>query len=269
MLYKLNISFAAICLFCINLHAFLPENKDTLVLKGQYFNENLIVLNPHSGNTFSVSEVIVNSVPVTDELRSSAFEIDLKYLNLQQGDSVRIEIVYIANIGVPQIVNPEALRAGSNFRFVSADCDRKNMLLQWVVECDELTESFEVEHFRWDKWITIGIVNPGDFQTHPSYSGPFVPHSGRNLFRIKYIDADGNMFFSNEIRFTSKDKEIQLLSGKSKDIIEFSSETFYQLFNENGAMVFDGQGTEIDISALEKGRYYLNYDNKTTTITKK
>ncbi len=112
-------------------------------------------------------------------------------------------------------------------------------------------------------------MNPGDFQSHPSFSTSFVPHSGRNLFRIKYIDADGNVFFSNDIRFTFKDKEIQLLSGKTKDKIEFSSETFFQLFNENGAMVFDGHGTEIDISVLEKGRYYLNYDNKTTTITKK
>ncbi len=246
-----------------------PDATNEISVQGFYFGKNLIVINPMNGSEFATKAVYVNDVIYKDEINSCAFEIDLSRFELEIGDEVTIRILYSGSHGTPQIYNPEALYPENTFSFASVECDKKAMNISWTVEGNDITESFELEHYRWDKWMTVKLINPLETKTYPSFTTSFVPHSGRNLFRVKYIDSDGNIYYSSEIKYTSRIKEVMLLSDKVKTTIDFSEETLYQLYDENGALVLDGWGISIDIESLEKGKYFLNYDSKTSIIYKR
>jgi hypothetical protein len=261
-------------LFCLLffttlLRASGPDATDEVQVQGHYFGKNIIIVNPLKNNEFSVKSVFVNGNQAKDEINSSAFELDLSRFGLQEGDPVIIKINYTSSIGKPEIYNPSALLPSNTFRFVSAECDKKNLFIHFTVEGHSITESFEVEHYRWDKWMTVKLVNPNETKTFPSFSVPFSPHSGRNLFRVRYIDTEGNIHYSSDIKYTSKVKEVILVSDKVKDVIELSDETMFQLYDENGALLLDGIGSRIEIAEFAKGKYFLNFDNKTVVITKR
>ena len=46
-------------------------------------------------------------------------------------------------------------------------------------------------------------------------------------------------------------------------------ETSYEIYDEFGGIVFKGYGKEVKIGTLNKGKYYLNYDNQMDRFTKK
>jgi hypothetical protein len=50
---------------------------------------------------------------------------------------------------------------------------------------------------------------------------------------------------------------------KPKDVITFSANTLYEIYDQYGNIVKRGYGNSIDVSTLKKDMYYLNYDNKT------
>jgi hypothetical protein len=245
------------------------KQQDELVIHGNYTGNNIVILNPMKNNEFSVKDVFINNLRFDDEIRSRAFEIDLEKHNLSEGDTIVLKIIYSPEAGIPSIYNPEVIKKKNYFRFVNATCDKKTQQIIWSVESNALTESFEVEHYRWDKWMTIKLVQPDEMKTESTFSTSFDPHSGRNLFRVKYIDSEGNVFYSGDIKYTSKIKEVILSSDKVKDSIELSDKTMYQLFNQNGVLIMDGWGNSINIDFLEKGKYFLNFDNKTVVITKR
>lgn len=244
-------------------------SNDSIILNGIYTGKALIIQNPLKDSLFSVQKINLNGKATMTDVRSSAFELNFSVEGIKENDTVEIIIFYDQTIGKPTIFNPEVLKPSNDFRFISAECDRKKMTINWTVSASNLTEPFEVEQYRWDKWMTIQLVNPQEVKSYPKFSASFVPHSGRNLFRVKYIDAEGTIFYSNDIKYTSKGKEVMLLSDKVKNTIDFSEETMYQLYDEHGALLLDGWGKTIDIELLDKGKYYLNYDNKTVVVTKR
>ena len=258
-------------LVCLSFHVMAsgPDAADEILVQGHYYGKNIIVVNPMKNNEFSVKSVFVNGSQAKDEINSSAFELDLSRFGLQEGDPVSVKIMYSSSIGKPEVFNPSALLPSNTFRFLSAECDKKNLFIHFTVEGNSITEPFEVEHYRWEKWITVKLINPGETKSFPSYSVAFAPHSGRNLFRVKYIDSDGNIYYSNDIKYTSKVKEVMLLSDKVKETIELSDETMFQLYDENGVLLLDGTGNTIDIADFPKGKYFLNFDNKTVVVTKR
>lgn len=245
------------------------KQSDELIVHGNYTGNNVIVLNPMKNNVFSVTGVFVNDLKFDDEIRSAAFEIDLEKFSLEPGDTVVLKILFSPDIGITSIYNPDALKTKNHFSFINASSDKKTQQITWTVESNALTESFEVEHYRWDKWMTIKLVHPREMKANQTFSTSFVPHSGRNLFRVKYIDSEGNIYYSGDIKYTARIKEVILSSDKVKDSIEFSDETMYQLFNQNGVLIMDGWGKSVQVDFLEKGKYFLNFDNKTVVITKR
>jgi hypothetical protein len=79
-------------------------------LKGHYKGKNLFIENPYGpGNVgFCVIEVKVNGRITTDEINSSAFEIDFAALGLKEGDAVEVELVHKKGCE-PIVKNPEVL----------------------------------------------------------------------------------------------------------------------------------------------------------------
>ena len=92
------------------LGAFLPglaAHAATIVLEGNYQGKNIFVQNPFSeaGVGFCVYQVMVNNKVSTDEINSSAFEIDLGVYNFKVGDKVTIKIMHREGC-TPKVLNP-------------------------------------------------------------------------------------------------------------------------------------------------------------------
>ncbi|MCE3260690.1 MAG: hypothetical protein K0S12_2331, partial [Bacteroidetes bacterium] len=75
---------------------FAHAQGGVIILEGNYQGKNLYVQNPFGsgGVGFCVTEVKVNGNITTDEINSSAFEVDMKPHKLNIGDKVEIKIFH-------------------------------------------------------------------------------------------------------------------------------------------------------------------------------
>src|SRR3954471_6660023 len=89
----------------------LISQSNVIVLEGNYQGKNLYVQNPFGsgGVGFCVTEVKVNGNITTDEIPSSAFEIDMKPHKLNIGDKVEVKIFHKEDCK-PKVLNPEVLK---------------------------------------------------------------------------------------------------------------------------------------------------------------
>src|SRR5690606_15482464 len=86
----------------------LPSWAGVIVVEGRYQGKNLFVQNPFSeaGVGFCVFEVTVNDQIATDEINSSAFEVDLGNYGLKLGDAITVKIKHKDGC-TPVVLNPE------------------------------------------------------------------------------------------------------------------------------------------------------------------
>jgi hypothetical protein len=244
-------------------HLFAQE----ITLKGNYYGFNLHVLNPGNDGSFCVTAVLVNNTPSMDEINSNAFEIDFSLMNLKIGDPVAVVIKHKSGCK-PEVINPKALQQSENVSFVSPKADKAGKI-NWAIKGDLMDEPMIIEQFRWNKWIKIGELAPSDTIKKNTYSFETVTHSGINQFRILFNDENDNPVYSKIIKYTSRNPEITLESAKVSDKLLFSADTQYEIFDLKGNFISEGFGKEADVTDLEKGKYWLNFDNKSVNFTKK
>ncbi len=249
--------------FCVFLSAFAGE----IELKGNYYGFNLNVLNPSSGNGFCVTQVLVNNKPTNDEINSNAFEIDLSQLNLKIGDPVDVIIKHKDDC-TPVVVNPKALQVNENFYFLSVKIDKSGKLI-WYAKGELTDDPFIVEQYRWNKWIKVGEVGSSDTVHKGQYEFEFNQNIGLNQLRVVRNDANDNPVYTKAVKFTSKNPEITLESSKVSDKLVFSAESQYEIFDLKGNFITEGLAKEVDITDIEKGKYWLNFDNKSVNFVKK
>ncbi len=242
---------------------------EEIIIKGNYYGENIYVLNPScEQGVFCVEKVYVNEKVTKDEINSNSFEIDFSNLNLEIGDAVIIKIKHKKEC-IPKIINPEVLRAESDFSFTTIKFDNDKKLI-WSVKGNTGNIPFVIEQYRWNKWIQVDKVEVKDtvtnnnycFQTHHAYYGI-------NKYRVKYVDINGKINYSKEKSFYSKTQEILLAPKKIFDNIMFTKETRWEIFDETGELIMNGFGNDINVSKLSEGNYWINYDNKTEIFRKR
>lgn len=259
--------YSILCFFFLS--TIVVNAQDTIVLQGHYFGKNLYVLNSSIGKDtiYCIKKILVNGQISKDELHSNSLETDFSLMGIQSGANVKILIIHDASC-TPIIINPEVLQPQSTFAFVSAKVDKNGKLI-WQVKGD-LYSAFTVEQFRWKKWITLGEVDITDTLKKNIYDFEFKSHFGPMQFRISHTDEKGNLVYSKLIKYRSAAaKEIFLAATKVTNDIPFTGETAYEVFDEKGNFILDGYGTSINITDLAKGKYWINYDNKTEMVTKK
>jgi len=240
-----------------------------IVLKGVYQGKNIYVMNPFasSGVGFCVYEVTVNGQLTTDEINSSAFEIDLTIFQFSKGDKLIIIIKHKDGC-LPKVINPEVLKPQSTYKASLMKISREGALT-WTSTGESGSLPFIIEQFRWNKWVKVGSVEGKGTSSPNNYSYKVSPHSGNNRFRIKQIDFTRKPRYSSEIRHRSMSLPITFEPKKPTTEIVFSSETMYEIYDYFGNLVDKGTSTRIDISRLAKGDYFLNYGTKTETFKKK
>jgi hypothetical protein len=240
-----------------------------IVVEGKYQDKNLYIQNGYAGNGvgFCTYEVIINGRVTTDEVNSSAFEIDFSAYQIKPGTPVIVEIRHKDDCS-PKVLNPEALKPKATFEVVNINIDN-NGLLTWSTKNEMGSLPFIVEQFRWNKWIPVGEVQGNGKLDNNNYSFQTSAHSGENKFRVKQIGFGGTSKISGNVSFTSAIGQPTYTVSKDKTDIRFSGETLYEVYDAYGNVVKRGYGNDLNITTLNKGSYYLCYDNIMADFSKK
>ena len=257
--------FLTLLLFCLSANVF----AGTIILEGNYQGKNLYVQNPFAGSGvgFCTYEVRVNGDVTTDEINSSAFEIDFNNFQLEIGEKIVVTIKHKDDCK-PKVLNPEVLKPKSTFEVVSMKVD-KDGLLTWGAKGETGKLPYIVEQFRWNKWIKVGEVEGTGTAELSDYTFKCTPHSGENQFRVKQIDYTGKPRYSKPAKYRSTIGEVTFNPIKAKNDLFFSEETMFEIYDSYGNIVKKGFSESVDVSNLAKGIYYLNYDNRTDKFVKK
>lgn len=276
--YFLMTRFFFYTVFTFAFFSLSKAQKSVIILEGNYQGKVLYVQNPYgnsNGVGFCVTEVEVNGNKTTDELTSSAFEIDLKPHNLKIGDKVVVKIFHKDGCK-PKVLNPEVLKPKSTFEVISMSAE-KDGTLKWSTKSETGKLTFVIEQYRWNKWVKVGEVDGNGTPTSNDYSFKIAPHSGKNQLRVRQTDYSGQPRLSKAVDFMSDIPEMDYAPLKaSKDVNFFikgkqdkAVETNFEIYDQYGNIVKKGFGNKVDISNLPKGAYFINYDNKMGEFVKK
>ncbi|HSH65244.1 MAG TPA: hypothetical protein VLB84_05460 [Bacteroidia bacterium] len=260
-----NFTFLFIALFVLfSFNSF----SGVLILEGKYQSKNLYVQNGYAGSGvgFCTYEIRINGKISPDELNSSAFEIDFAASEIKPGTPVVIEIKYKDDC-MPKILNPEDIKPKATFEIINLTLD-KSGLLNWSTKNETGSLPYVIEQFRWNKWIPVGEVQGSGSYSVNNYSFQTTAHSGENKFRLKQ-KGYGAVKLSNNVTFTSDIKQPTFEVKKDNSAILFSDETMYEVYDSYGNIVKRGYANSLDISNLEKGSYYLCFDNVLADFKKK
>lgn len=244
-----------------------------LSIQGTYQGKNLYVQNPEDpdGFGFCATKVTVNGDIMPGGVAQSAFEIDFSFFNVEIGEPVFIVIEH--NDGcVPKILNKEVLLPRSTFNTVSISCSSAGKLT-WCTTNEQGKLPFQIEQYRWNKWVKIGEVDGKGTSGQNCYEFEVDAHSGENTVRVVQIDHSGTKRTSKEVKFKSSVPIVEKNPVKVRDVINFTAngkpiETKYEIFDAYGNIVKKGVGSSVPCSNLVKGAYFLNFDNKTEKFFK-
>ncbi len=242
----------------------LPGLAGTIVIEGNYQGRNLFIQNPFSeaGVGFCVFDVTVNGQIATDEINSSAFEIDMNNFGLKMGDPVVVNIRHKDGC-TPVVLNPEVLRPRSTFDIVKQNVSDDGTYT-WTATNETGELPYIVEQKRWNKWVKTGEVMGKGKPGEHTYSFKVTPHSGENTFRVKQVDMTRRARISESVTFT--DGGVAAVTWgppKPKEEIVFSGNTMFEIYDEYGNIVKRGTADRVEVASLKRGTYYVNYDNKT------
>ncbi len=249
--------------------------QKNLVFEGNYQGKNIYVQNPFKddGVGFCTNKVTINGDVSSDEINSSAFEIDFAKFKLQLGDPVSVVIEHSAQC-TPKVLNPEVLKPTSTYKVKSIEISPSGTL-KWTTTNETGKLPFVVEQYRWNKWIPVGEVDGIGTPEEHTYEFQITPHSGENQVRVKQTDHTKRPNISPARKFQADVKEVDFQPKKVSDEITFYDidksivTTRYEVYDAYGNIVKKGFGEKVDLNNLEKGAYYLNYDNKNEKFIKK
>jgi hypothetical protein len=242
------------------------SQRAQMVLDGHYNGQNLYLQNPGSPdakNVFCIESVTVNNKPADFE-KVMAFELRLDLLDLEVGDSIHIVIYHVEGCKPKVIYSPPVIH-DPLFEIVKLEI--KDSILYWTTKNESGARTFTIEQYRWNKWIAVGTVDGRGQANETSYEFRPTFHSGHNLFRLKQLDGNLKPHLSETVRFLNMNKPLKISEvDQRKRTILISGETHYELYDAGGNMVKKGFAGTIDCADLDKGIYYLNYDNTTAPV---
>jgi hypothetical protein len=250
--------------------AFFANIKaSVLVVEGKFQNKNIYIQNAFGSNGvgFCTTEIKVNGKISTDEINSSAFEIDLGSMNIKAGEKVIIEIVHKSDC-VPVVLNPEVLKPRPTFEIVTMNISSTG-LLKWTAKNESGALPYIVEQFKWNKWVYVGTVQGVGTPDGHDYSFQVSTHSGENKFRIKQAGLGVPAKVSNAVMVNAMVEKPTYIISKDGKSLQYSNETAFEIYDAFGTVVKKGFGKETGIDNLGKGTYILCFDNSVTEFEKK
>jgi hypothetical protein len=242
----------------------LHADAGVIVLEGNYQGKNIFIQNPFSeaGVGFCVFEITVNDQIATDEINSSAFEVDMANFGLKIGDPVILKVKHKDGC-TPVVLNSEVLRPKSTFDIVWQEVNPEGVY-KWMTNNETGELPYVVEQKRWNKWVKVGEVMGNGRPGEHTYEFKITPHHGENTFRVKQVDLSKRPRISPNVKYTDPSvAQVTWSPTKPKEEIVFSASTLYEVYDQYGNIVKRGYASKVDVTTLKKDMYYLNYDNKT------
>ena len=233
MVFMKRTFLLSVFLFSITMFSFSQGNETNIVLDGHYQGKNLYIQNPFSGSGvgFCVIAVYVNNDVTTDQVNSSAFEIDFSNTDLKPGDPVSVKILHKLDC-LPKVLNPEVLRPKSTFEEISIAIE-DNQVFKWSTAKEQGELTYIIEQYRWNKWVKVGEVDGKgkiDANSYKFNVGSHI-HSGENKFRAKQVDYTGRPRFTKSVTCINSDQmAVSIPNPKMKNTLDFSSETLYEIY---------------------------------------
>lgn len=256
-------SIIILLIFTIN------SNAGVLVVEGKFQNKNIYIQNSFGKNGvgFCATEIKVNGKITTDEVNSSAFEIDLSAMNIKPGQKVTIEIIHQSDC-IPVVLNPEVLKPRPTYEILSMNVNTLG-LLKWTTKNESGALPYIIEQFKWNKWVYVGeVLGIGSAENH-DYSFQISTHSGENKFRVKQVGLGVAPKVSSAVILNAMTDKPTFIVSKDGKSVQYSYETAFEIYDAFGTVVKKGFGKETSIENLTKGKYYLCYDNQVTEFDKK
>lgn len=251
------------------LATFLISHAGVIIVEGKYQNKNIYVQNAYAqaGVGFCTFAVYVNGKLTNDEINATAFEIDLEQLQLKYGQEVTIKIFHKDGCTPPRVLNPDALKPIPTFE-VTAMKMSNDGLITWTAKNESGSLPFIVEQFRWNKWVNVGEVQGAGTPGEHNYKFQVTAlHSGENKFRLKQVGYQAK--YSSEIKIVSSTPRCIFSLSKGSKQIDFTCGTLYEVYDYYGTVVKKGYGSRVDIANLQKGGYYVCFDNSIGELKKK
>lgn len=142
-------------------------------------------------------------------------------------------------------------------------------MVNWTTKNENGSLPFYVEQYIYDKWVKVGEVDGIGTPSPNSYSVPVTFHSGENQYRVRQKGYDKISRFSDAITYYSKKDVVIYNITNHNQTLEFSSDTYYIIYDPYGVIEKQGNGNSVDISDFNSGYYCLIYDNKLGGFQKK
>lgn len=237
-----------------------------LTLSGVYLGKNFYIQNPFSSDmkTFCVQEVFINDVKVNADIKSSAFEIDLRFLKLNE--PVNLKIVHKDDC-VPKVLNPQVVKQNIVFQFVSISIDEN--FIKFVTKGENPAAKLYLEQFYNNSWNTVKEVPVKGQANGNMYQVDELHHTGINKYRLKYFEKNGRVFYSKVAEFTSGKGPVTFYPKRVATKVFLSRPVYFEVMDQTNHIVKKGRANEIDMADLSGGLYYLNFDNRIEKVLKK
>ena len=249
--------------------SFIASHAGVIIVEGKYQNKNIYVQNAFTqvGVGFCTFAVYVNGKLTNDEINSTAFEIDLEQMQLKYGQDVTIKIFHKDGCTPPRVLNPDALKPIPTFEVTTMKMTNEG-LITWTSKNENGSLPFIIEQFRWNKWVNVGEVQGVGTPSEHNYKFQVTAlHSGENKFRLKQVGYQPK--YSAEVKIVSSTPRCIFSMSKGSKQIDFTCGTLYEVYDYYGTVVKKGYGSRVDIANLQKGGYYVCFDNSIGELKKK
>jgi len=232
-------------------------------LAGVYQGKTLFVQNPYDkvSKRFCVDEILINDARAEVNYKLSAIKLDFEGFDLNT--PVRIRILHKDSVCNSVIINPEAILFHTIFRFT--EISLSDSALVWNTKGERGRGSFSVEKLYNGIWIekesfdATGIYSGSQYAFYPSLE------EGANKYRIKYNFPLGNRIghlYSREMDYDFYPEPVEFSPKSVKTRLYLSRSSHYEIYDEGNNLVLEGQGIEIDVRVLRRGRYVIYFNRK-------
>ena len=248
------------------------SEKTQTNLAGVYQGKTLFIQNPldKTALTICVESVRINEKMLALKYNLSALKIDFELYDLFT--PLKIQIIHKDSICTSTIINPEAILFHTIFRFV--DVSFTDSALVWSTKGESGIGTFEIERLMNGVWVDQEIREAVGRYEGISYT--YYPNleEGANKYRIRYNFPSGRRnryLYSREVDFDFYPEPVEFTPKSAKTRLFLSRSTHYEIYNDAQKLVLEGQGKEIDVTVLRRGRYiiYFNGNDPGTFIKEK
>jgi hypothetical protein len=156
------------------------------------------------------------------------------------------------------VINPQVIMPRAQTELANVEL-RNNGKLTWQSNNETGNIPFVIEQFRWNKWVEVGKVpGSGNGRTN-KYSFSVPLHFGDNKVRLKQRDHRGVHYFEVVTTRSEQSRPVEIKRTRVVDVIEFSDNTFFEIYSEYGELVTYGFGNVVFVKDVPRGKYYVNY----------